>query len=88
MVSNVKEAVRLPLDHVAVWPPGLAVIVYPVIVEPPVDAGAFQVTVACVLPAVAETLVGAPGTVVGVTALDAEEAALLPTEVVAVTVNV
>ena len=57
------------------------------IVEPPVDDGALQVTVACVLPAVAETLVGAPGTVVGVTALDAEEAALLPLALVAVTVN-
>ena len=60
-MSPVTVAVRLPLDHVAVWPPGLAVTVYPVIAEPPVDAGAFQVTVACAFPAVAETLVGAVG---------------------------
>ena len=56
--------------------------------EPPSDDGAFQVTVACSLPAVAETLVGAPGTVAGVTAVEAEEAALLPLALVAMTVNV
>ena len=61
---------------------------YPVIIEPPVDDGALQVTVACVLPAVAVTLIGAPGMVAGVTALEAEEAALLPLVLVAVTVNV
>ena len=87
-MSPVTVAVRLPLDQLAVWPPGLAVAVYPVIVEPPFDDGAFQVTVACALPAVAETLVGAPGTMAGVTALDAEEAALLPFAFVAVTANV
>ena len=87
MVSPVTIAVRLPLDHVAVWPPGLAVTVYPVIDEPPFDDGAFHVTVACVSPAVAETLVGAPGTVAGITALEAEEAGLLPLALVAMTVN-
>ena len=35
------------------------------IVEPPSDDGALQVTVACLLPAVAETFLGAPGTVAG-----------------------
>ncbi len=43
------------------------------------------------LPAVAETLVGAPGTVAaacGVTALDGEEAGPLPLALVAVTVKV
>ena len=61
MVSPVTVAVRVPLDHVAVALPRLAVTVYPVIVEPPVDAGAVQVTVACVSPAVAETYLGAVG---------------------------
>jgi hypothetical protein len=40
------------------------------------------------LPRTAETLVGAPGVVAGVTALEAEEAELTPTAFVAVTVNV
>ena len=47
----------------AVMPPGLEVTVYPVIVLPPFDEGALKVTVALALPGVAETLVGAPGTV-------------------------
>ena len=55
--------------------------------EPPFDDGGFQYTVACSLPAVAETFLGAPGTVAGVTAVEAEEAALLPLVLVAVTVN-
>ena len=52
------------------------------------DDGAVQVTVACVLPAVAVMLVGVPETVAGVTALEAEEAALSPLALVAVTVKV
>jgi hypothetical protein len=40
------------------------------------------------LPAVAVTAVGAPGTVAGVTLLEASDAALVPTAFVAVTVNV
>ena len=58
--------------------------------KPPVDDGALQLTVAWVSPAVAETLVGAPGTVVrasGVMALEAVEAGPLPLALVAVTVN-
>lgn len=47
----------------AVNPPGLEVTVYPVIVEPLLDAGADQETVACPYPEVALTLVGAPGIV-------------------------
>ena len=58
------------------------------IVEPPVDNGAFQLTVACVSPAVAETLVGAPGTVAGVTVLEGVDTPLSPTLFVATTVNV
>jgi len=57
-------------------------------VLPPFDAGAFQLTVAWALPAVAVTLVGAPGTPPGVMLFDAVEAGLVPTLLVAVTVNV
>jgi hypothetical protein len=51
-------------------------------------AGAVHVTVACALPAVAVTAVGAPGTAAGVTAFEAVDAGPVPNEVVAVTVNV
>jgi hypothetical protein len=43
-------------------PPGLAVAVYPVIGEPPFDAGALHVTASCAFPGVSATPVGAPGT--------------------------
>jgi hypothetical protein len=59
-----------------------------VITEPPVEDGALQLTVACVLPAVAVTLLGAPGIVAGVTALDALDDAPVPTLLVATTVKV
>ena len=55
---------------------------------PPLLAGAVQVTVAEALPAVADTPVGAPGTVAGVTAVEAAEAAPVPAPLVAVTVKV
>ena len=45
-------------------------------------------TDACALPAVAVPIVGAPGTVVGVTLFDAAEAAPVPALLVAVTVKV
>ncbi len=48
-----------------VIPPGLEVTVYDVIGEPPLEAGAVKLTVACALPAVAMTPVGAPGTARG-----------------------
>jgi hypothetical protein len=51
-------------EPVAVKPPGLEITVYPVIAEPPLLTGAANVTVAWALPAVADTPVGAPGTVV------------------------
>ena len=57
-------------------------------VEPPFDAGAVNVTVACALPAVAVAPVGAPGTVAGVTLFDAADGALVPIALVAVTVKV
>ena len=59
--------------------------------EPPLLAGAVQVTVAEALPAVAVPMVGAPGTVagaVGVTEFDGAEAAPVPTELIAATVKV
>ena len=57
-------------------------------VLPPVEAGALNATLACALPAVATGLVGAPGTVCGVTAPDAIEATEFPTALIATTVKV
>jgi hypothetical protein len=59
-----------------------------VIFAPPLLAGALNVIVACPLPPVALTLVGAPGTVAGTTELLVAEAVLVPTALLAVTVNV
>jgi len=62
---------------------------YPVIAEPPLLAGAVQVTVAEPLPAVTAPSVGAPGTVaVGVTAAERVEAGPLPAVLVANTSTV
>ena len=61
---------------------------YDVIGEPPLEAGGVNATVACALPAVAVPIVGAPGTVAGVTLFDGAEASPVPTAFVAVTVNV
>ena len=58
------------------------------IAAPPRLAGAEKLTVACALPPTAETLVGAPGVVAGVTAEEALEALLVPALLVAVTVKV
>jgi hypothetical protein len=55
--------------------------------EPPLLPGV-NVIVACPLPAIALTLVGALGTVDGVTELDATEDVPVPLALVAVTVNV
>jgi hypothetical protein len=59
-----------------------------VIADPPLLAGAVNATLACALPAVALPIVGAPGTVAGVTALEAPDAAPVPTPFAAVTVKV
>jgi hypothetical protein len=59
-----------------------------VIALPPVVVGAVQLTVANALPAVAVTPVGAPGSALGVTALDGAETGPVPLELVADTVNV
>jgi hypothetical protein len=56
--------------------------------EPPLEAGAVKEIVAWPLPAVAVPMVGAPGTVAGVTLSDAAEAAPAPMLLVAVTVKV
>ena len=76
------------LDPVPVNPPGLEVTVYEVMAFPPSEIGAEKETEASALPAVAVPIVGAPGTVAGVTELEAEEALPVPTMFVAVTVNV
>jgi hypothetical protein len=55
---------------------------------PPLEAGAVQETEAEALPAVADTPVGAPGTVAGVTAVEGAEAEPVPVPWVAVTVKV
>ncbi len=55
---------------------------------PPLEVGGVKATLACALPAVATGLVGAPGTVLGVTAADATEATEFPTALVATTVKV
>ncbi len=73
---------------VPVRPPGELITVYPVMALPPLAAGAVKVTEADPLPAVAVPMVGAPGTVAGVTELEALEAAPVPTALVAVTVKV
>ena len=75
-------------EPVAVNPPGLEVTVYMVIVEPPSLAGAVNVTVAWAFPAVADTPVGGPGTVEGVTEFEAALAGPVPPALVAVTVKV
>lgn len=71
-----------------VAPPGLAVTEYPVIVAPPLLAGDVNATVACPFPPTAITLVGAPGTVRGVTAPEALLESPVPAALVAVTLKV
>jgi len=82
----VKLAVRT-LATVKVAPVD-AVTLYPVIAEPPSEVGAVQVTVAKVLPATAETPVGAKGSVPIGVAEDEAESKELPARFVALTVNV
>jgi hypothetical protein len=67
---------------------GDEVTVYPVIALPPVDPGALQLTIEEALATVPETFVGAPGTVLGVTDVDAAEATEFPAALVATTVKV
>ena len=74
------------VEHVA--PPGLAVTVYLVIADPPLEFGAAHDTVAWPSPDVAVTPVGAPGTATGIVDAEGVEARLLPTALVATTVKV
>jgi hypothetical protein len=62
--------------------------VYEVIAEPPLLAGGVNDTVACPFPTVAVPIIGALGTVAGTTELLVADAVLVPTALVAVTVNV
>jgi hypothetical protein len=75
------------LPPVAVKPPGEDVTLYPVMVLPPVEAGAVKATLAWARPAVATGLVGAPGTVLGITDPDAADATEFPAALVATTVK-
>jgi hypothetical protein len=52
------------------------------------EAGGVKLTVAFALPAVAVPMVGAPGTVLGVTLFDVADAGLAPAALVAVTLKV
>ena len=73
---------------VAVILPGLDVIVYPVISEPPLIKGAVKETDAEATPAVVNNVVGAPGTVMGVSSAEGADAAEMPAAFVATTVKV
>lgn len=79
---------QLVVTEVHVADPGEAVAVYPVIAEPPVDAGAVQVSDTCESPVVPVRAVGAPGTVRGVIADEADDAEPGPAAFVATTVKV
>ena len=74
---------------VHVKPPGLEVTAYPDILELLFVAGGLHDTIAWPTPAVALTPIGALGTgTCGVTLFDGVDGALVPSDVVAVTVNV
>ena len=80
VVSNSCDGWAAPLMY--------GVTTYPVIGEKPLDDGAVHETVAEATPAVAVPMVGAPGTVAGVTELEAPDWAPVPTPLVAATLNV
>jgi hypothetical protein len=84
----VPAAVTVVTAVVAV--PTYARTVYVLIVDPPLEAGAAQLTVAAALPAVTALITGAPGTVTaaGITALEGAEAGPVPTAFVAETMKV
>lgn len=81
-------AVVAPAAALATMPLGVDVMVKPVMTEPPLTAGAVHATTAVVSPGVALTLVGASGTVIGVTGFDAADGVPPPTPLIAATVNV
>jgi hypothetical protein len=69
-------------------PAGFEVTVYPVIADPPLLAGAENVTEACAFPFVAVPIVGALGTAEGVIEFEAALAGPSPLALVATTVKV
>ena len=72
-----------------VKPPGVEMAVYPVMADPPFDAGAVQATTDWVLALeVAVTAVGAPGVVAGIATAEAADTGPVPTPLPATTVNV
>ena len=78
MVPYVSPDTVIGLDApVAVIFPGEDVTVYDMMGLPPFEAGAKKLTVACALPAVAITFVGAPGTVARLVVLSNMETVLL-----------
>ena len=78
--EDAHEPVKLPGDEVAV---------YPLMAEPPFEAGAVKDTTDWELAYdVAVTAVGAPAVVAGMAAADAAEAGPVPVVLVAVTVKV
>src|SRR5918994_2640711 len=76
----------LPFACAVVTPVALQTAAYVVIADPPFDAGAVKAMLACALPAVAAPMLGAPGTVAGVTFALAD-AAELPRAFVAITLH-
>jgi hypothetical protein len=56
--------------------------------DPPLLAGAAKLTVALVFPTVAVPIAGAPGTVAGVTLLEAADPSPVPTPLIALTAKV
>ena len=80
--------VQLVVDVVQLRPPGDEITVYDVTAEPPSDDGADHETSTEESPNTPDIPVGAPGTVAGTTADDADEAEPAPALFVAVTVNV
>ena len=72
----------------AVMPPGLEVAVYDVIAVPPFTTGGVKATVICPTPAVTAPIVGAFGTVAGITLGELPDAGPVPIAFVAFTVKV
>jgi hypothetical protein len=90
-VRPVTVQLKGPAVQAQVAMPGTADTRYPVIAEPPSEAGAVQETVTCALPATPLTAVGTSGEPTGAAGVaEAEEAdgVPVPAELVAVTVKV
>ena len=88
VVPFVRPVIKVLVAFVVVMIPVFDVIAYEVIADPPLLDGDVKLIVAWPLPATAVTLVGASGTVAGVTELLAVEVVLVPTPLTATTVNV